>query len=365
MKGTPKSVRPPVAPLHPADATLPLSIALVQPNLHSLDDYLLEIADPESPNYGKLWTPEKVVETFRPSKESVDVVHPWLTTDGIHPQRIQISENGAFVRENVSIAEAERLLETEYFTRTTLAKRPAAGVKRRAGLKESFKQITLDCVRQHYGFDYNIVTGAQNTVGVMELGREHYNGNDLDVFFKSYAPDQVGDRPRLMDPPTSFSQPSTSNTAKTLRALAGMTFVYASGGDGVSAFSDQCLSSNGTVVSSGDGGNRFFPNFPGSCPYLTAVDATEIKPDASISPSYILHNLNQAAEFTFAGKSPVGWINPALYASTFANIFNDITDGNNPGCGTQGFTASPGWDPVTGLGTMNFPRMLSRSMTLP
>ncbi|KDQ18021.1 hypothetical protein BOTBODRAFT_104857, partial [Botryobasidium botryosum FD-172 SS1] len=29
---------------------------------------------------------------------------------------------------------------------------------------------------------------------------------------------------------------------------------------------------------------------------------------------------------------------------------NDITMGGNQGCGTPGFTAVPGWDPVTGLG---------------
>ena len=54
-----------------------------------------------------------------------------------------------------------------------------------------------------------------------------------------------------------------------------------------------------------------------------------------------------------------------LYSSTFANIFNDVTEGDNPGCGTRGFPAAPGWDPVTGLGTVNFPRMLSRFMALP
>ncbi|KAI0630311.1 subtilisin-like protein [Trametes polyzona] len=66
-----------------------------------------------------------------------------------------------------------------------------------------------------------------------------------------------------------------------------------------------------------------------------------------------------------AGKSTVGWINPALYSSTFANVFNDVTAGSNPGCGTRGFQAVPGWDPVTGLGTVNFPRLLSRFMALP
>ena len=31
-------------------------------------------------------------------------------------------------------------------------------------------------------------------------------------------------------------------------------------------------------------------------------------------------------------------------------MLNDITNGTNPGCGTEGFEAVEGWDPVTGLG---------------
>ncbi|KAH9923964.1 subtilisin-like protein [Epithele typhae] len=56
------------------------------------------------------------------------------------------------------------------------------------------------------------------------------------------------------------------------------------------------------------------------------------------------------------GKSPLGFLNPLIY-STGAAGFNDITSGSNPGCGTNGFTARAGWDPVTGLGTPDFLRL--------
>ena len=58
------------------------------------------------------------------------------------------------------------------------------------------------------------------------------------------------------------------------------------------------------------------------------------------------------------GKSPLGFLNPMLY-STGAAALNDVTKGSNPGCGTQGFPAAAGWDPVTGLGTPNFTKLLA------
>ncbi|KAH9893535.1 peptidase S8/S53 domain-containing protein [Cubamyces lactineus] len=56
------------------------------------------------------------------------------------------------------------------------------------------------------------------------------------------------------------------------------------------------------------------------------------------------------------GKAPLGFLNPLIY-STGAAGFNDITSGSNPGCGTNGFTAGAGWDPVTGLGTPDFGKL--------
>lgn len=59
------------------------------------------------------------------------------------------------------------------------------------------------------------------------------------------------------------------------------------------------------------------------------------------------------------GKPPLGFLNPFLYSKGVSGL-NDITRGNNPGCNTNGFSASTGWDPVTGLGSPN----LSKLMTL-
>ncbi|TVY94049.1 Aorsin [Lachnellula willkommii] len=63
------------------------------------------------------------------------------------------------------------------------------------------------------------------------------------------------------------------------------------------------------------------------------------------------------------GKGPIGFLNPSLYANP--GMLNDIINGTNPGCGTVGFSAVEGWDPVSGLGTPNFPKMKEYYLSLP
>ncbi|KAH9162590.1 subtilisin-like protein [Lactarius sanguifluus] len=57
------------------------------------------------------------------------------------------------------------------------------------------------------------------------------------------------------------------------------------------------------------------------------------------------------------GKRPLGFLNPWLYGGGL-NGLNDIVSGSNPGCNTDGFSAIVGWDPVTGLGTPDFERLM-------
>ncbi|PYH95640.1 subtilisin-like protein [Aspergillus ellipticus CBS 707.79] len=63
------------------------------------------------------------------------------------------------------------------------------------------------------------------------------------------------------------------------------------------------------------------------------------------------------------GKGPVGFVNPVLYSHP--EVLNDITNGTNAGCGTYGFSAIKGWDPASGLGTPNFPKMKELFLSLP
>jgi subtilase family serine protease len=66
------------------------------------------------------------------------------------------------------------------------------------------------------------------------------------------------------------------------------------------------------------------------------------------------------------GKAKLGFVNPVLYKmwADDPSIFTDITEGNNWCTEMQccdpslGFEATKGWDPVSGLGTPNYGRMV-------
>ncbi len=104
-------------PVHRAggDTVIPLKVGLVQPNLASIEDYLMDVSHPDSPNYGNHWSPARVAQTFRPSVDSVETVRSWLLSNGVEPHRVKLSQSGSWITANVTVAEAEGLLGTEYY----------------------------------------------------------------------------------------------------------------------------------------------------------------------------------------------------------------------------------------------------------
>jgi len=62
------------------------------------------------------------------------------------------------------------------------------------------------------------------------------------------------------------------------------------------------------------------------------------------------------------GKSAIGYLNPILY-KVDKSVYNDVSEGTNnccaadqnPVCCKYGFTATKGWDPATGWGSLDYP----------
>jgi tripeptidyl-peptidase-1 len=100
------------------DQILPIRIGLKQTNLEHADHWLMDVSDPESPNFGKHWTAAEILHAFKPrykgplfslghianqnSHETVQAVHSWLNESGIHPDRHQLSEGLGWLQFEVS-----------------------------------------------------------------------------------------------------------------------------------------------------------------------------------------------------------------------------------------------------------------------
>ncbi|KDR74449.1 hypothetical protein GALMADRAFT_227502 [Galerina marginata CBS 339.88] len=241
----------------------------------------------------------------------------------------------------------------------------------------------------------------------------------------------------------AFANRQCSEYAKL--GMMGTTVFHSSGDDGVAGNGGICLNAKGQPVRNG---TVFNPGFPASCPFVTAVGATQVNPGSTVNdpegaceqvifsgggfsnifplPSFQANAVksflkNHPPPFTngqfnnsgnarafpdisanganyvigidgeFAlvfgtsasspvvgsiftlvndarlaiGKRPVGFLNPLIYNPLFQSAFNDITSGGNQGCGTPGFTATKGWDPVTGVGTPNLEKLLVIGLLLP
>lgn len=66
--------------------------------------------------------------------------------------------------------------------------------------------------------------------------------------------------------------------------MMGISFLYSSGDYGVAGNSGQCIDGPGLNAPYNNGtSGRFNPSFPGTCPYVTSVGATQVKPNASIT----------------------------------------------------------------------------------
>jgi len=60
------------------------------------------------------------------------------------------------------------------------------------------------------------------------------------------------------------------------------------------------------------------------------------------------------------GMPPLGFLNPFIYKNRDA--FNDVVQGKNSDTGPEGFEAMEGWDPATGFGTPNFPKLKAAAL---
>jgi tripeptidyl-peptidase-1 len=69
---------------------------------------------PESPNFGKHWTPEEVHEIFAPAESTVQAVRDWLVASGVEDALIVHTDNKGWLAFDIPTWQAEEIFQTEY-----------------------------------------------------------------------------------------------------------------------------------------------------------------------------------------------------------------------------------------------------------
>jgi len=113
--------------------------------------------------------------------------------------------------------------------------------------------------------------------------------------------------------------------------------------------------------------NRAYPDVSGLATNVLIVIDGEVSRGAGTSASTpvtagLLTLVND--HLLSQGLPPLGCVNPLIYqmAKDWPTAFQDVVVGNNTctetNCCKYGYGSTKGWDPVTGLGALNFPEMI-------
>ncbi|KAK5115872.1 hypothetical protein LTR85_009466 [Meristemomyces frigidus] len=211
---------------------LPVRIGLRQRNLEQGNRFLEDVSDPESSNFGKHWSAEKIANTFAPLKETSDRTIEWLVGSGIDSGRLKHSVGRNWIEFTATVDEAEHLFNTEYhvyqhkesggyriacdqyglpanvrqhidFVMPTIqldGLRPVAQTKPAAlapmpftgltGLKNCSTLITIDCLRAIYGIPVGQYNHSGNELGIAEWADYLYLP-DLKIFFENFTSPKI------------------------------------------------------------------------------------------------------------------------------------------------------------------------------
>ncbi|KAH9014325.1 subtilisin-like protein [Lactarius hengduanensis] len=211
-----------------------------------------------------------------------------------------------------------------------------------------------------------------STGGSLQIANGQPASNDAYLVWFNYLLGQEDIPPTISisysNPETIFPLEYASSLCNLFAQLGlrGVSVIVSSGDDGVGR--GDCRDNSGNV--------RFTPSFPSSCPWVTSVGGT-VRQDPEVgmymsgggfSMHFTRPDYQEGMVAPFLGSlgsqyaGLYEWRHECVGArASFlphlrqpASSINDITSGSNPGCGTDGFTAIPGWDPVTGMGTPSF-----------
>jgi len=232
----------------PRDLVVPVRVAIRPRNADAGHDMIMDIADPDSANFGKHWTAEQVHDFFSPTHATVAEVKTWLLSSGIDDSRIKVHGSRGHVNFRATVEEMEKLFAAQYhlfenvhtgdltiscdqyhvpqsvkehvdFVSPTIGFviDSVPGLKKRSldsgppghshGWMPPFRKpmhwfpphgnadsiancsglVTPACIKALYGLPYNVEAVKGNDMGIFESG-DTYDQSDLNGFFSTYYP---------------------------------------------------------------------------------------------------------------------------------------------------------------------------------
>ena len=193
---------------------------------------------------------------------------------GSRPTLVSI-DGGSFTSGNTS--DTDDLIEGNLDVQTVM------------GLLGKEQEVTL--------YQVGDITGSESFNNFLDALDGSYCGGDDPNFDGTFpnnqpggfqGPEDCGDKPATFIVSTSFGFQEADLTPAYMQrqcteygklSLTGITFLYAAGDSGVADPDGSCLNKHGAEK---QGAPIFSADFPASCPYVTAVGATQIVPGNSV-----------------------------------------------------------------------------------
>ncbi|KAH8679313.1 putative alkaline serine protease AorO [Ilyonectria robusta] len=259
----------------PIDSNVDISvrIALKQRNLDQGMNLLMDVSDPDSPNYGKHYTAEQVVDLFSPDADSIEIVKSWLAESGV--EGVTTPKSKGWIDFKTTAKKLETLLETTYHVYEYTAtgdkhlgtdsyKLPSqvsqhvdfitpgivtdkivpvtvseSGVQPGRPLKltpisaaECDTHMTPICIKALYNITDGTLKNPKNRMGIFESMSEMYEQSDLNKFYSLYAkniPAGTGPKVDLIDWGTSKPDPSQAEGEAALDFDVALPIIYPQG----------------------------------------------------------------------------------------------------------------------------------------
>ncbi|KAJ5111267.1 polynucleotide 3'-phosphatase [Penicillium argentinense] len=192
----------------PPSALIKFHLAIKRPTKH-FEQAVINISTPDHPNYGRHMRRDELKDILRSDPAALNDVLSWLKSENLDPNTVEV--DGIWIRFEVSVAQAERMLKTEFSYFHDASKLNTAirtlnySVPQRIHHNIALIQPTTKFAALNQGGDnpqclrdlYNInATKARrdkrNRLGISGFLEQFARHNDFQFFMNSLSPNEAG-----------------------------------------------------------------------------------------------------------------------------------------------------------------------------